>query len=286
MTGIVPATIWMSGALVSFMLMAISGRELAAELSTFQILFFRSAIGLVVLMIAISFSGWVQVRTNKIGTHLIRNIAHYIGQYGWFFAISLIPLAQVFALEFTVPLWVAIFAPLMLRESLTRTRIAVITTGFIGILVILRPGVIPLEVGVISALIAAIGYALSHTLTKKLTNTDTPLSVLFYMTAFQLPMGAIPAFIDWTTPSTALWPWLFIVAITALSAHYCMARAFSHADAIVVIPMDFLRLPLIALIGFAAYGEPIDYWVLGGAGIIFIGILVNVHAEREPAKTD
>lgn len=280
MHGVVLATFWMGGALISFMAMAVSGRELAAELTTFQILFFRSAIGLVILSGVISCVGWSQIRTTKFGIHFIRNVAHYVGQFGWFFAISLIPLAQVFAIEFTVPIWMAILAPLMLGERLNIARLMVIAAGFIGILIILRPGYLPLEIGVVSALIAAIGYALAHTLTKKLTRTDTPLAVLFFMTTIQLPFGAIPAFFDWTTPSVVMWPWLIVVSLTALTAHYCMARAFAHADAIVVIPMDFMRLPLIAFVGFIAYGEPIDYWVLGGAVVIFAGIFFNLYAEQ------
>ncbi len=283
MNAVLLATLWMGGALISFISMAIAGRELSAELNTFQILFFRSAIGLIIIVGLLSWAGWSQIKTNKLGLHFIRNLAHYVGQFGWFFAISLIPLAHVFAIEFTVPIWMAIFAPLLLGERLTPMRLFVILIGFVGVLIVLRPGMIPIEIGVISALIAALGYALAHTLTKKLTITDTPLSVLFYMTLIQLPMGAIPSLMDWVTPSASMAPWILIVAATALSAHYCMARAFAHADAVVVVPMDFLRLPLVAFLGMFLYGEPLDFWVLAGAGIIFIGIFANVVNEHRRA---
>lgn len=281
MQGITLSVLWMSGALVSFLSMALAGRELSAELNTFQILFFRSAIGVLIIVTILSKAGWHQIKTDRLPTHFIRNIAHYVGQFGWFYAIAIIPLAQVFAIEFTIPIWTALLAPFLLGERVTPMRLAVIGIGFAGILVILRPGMVPFEIGAISALIAAIGYALSHTLTKKLTATDTPLAVIFYMTVIQLPMGAIPSFMDWTTPSSAMWPWLILVGVTALSAHYCMARAFAHADAIVVVPMDFLRLPLVAVIGLAFYGEPLDLWVLLGAAIIFAGIIINVLTERK-----
>ncbi len=280
MSGIAFAAIWMAGALVSFLSMAIAGRELSADLNTFQILFFRSLVGLLIITAVLSRHGWGQVKTTRLPLHIIRNFAHFIGQFGWFFAISLIPLAQVFAIEFTIPIWTALIAPFVLSERLTPSRIAVIGIGFAGILIILRPGMLPFELGAISALVAAIAYALSHTMTKKLTRTDTPLAVIFYMTVIQLPMGAIPSLMDWTTPSLSMLPWLIIVGATGLSAHYCMARAFAHADAIVVVPMDFLRLPLVALLGLFLYGEPLDLWVFAGAGVILLAITLNVLSER------
>jgi len=281
MSGIVLAGLWMGGALVSFLSMALAGRELSAELNTFQILFFRSVIGLVIISAILSWSGWAQVKSTKLRLHFIRNVAHYIGQFGWFYAISLIPLAQVFAIEFTIPIWTALIAPFLLSERLTTSRILVVVIGFIGILIILRPGMVPFEIGAISALIAAIGYALSHTLTKKLTRTDTPLAVIFYMTVIQLPMGAIPSLMEWTTPSIAMLPWLLVVGVTALSAHYCMARAFAHADAVVVVPMDFLRLPMVAMLGLFLYGEALDPWVLAGAVVILGAITINIVSERK-----
>jgi len=280
MSGIVIAGLWMVGALFSFLSMAIAGRELSAELNTFQILFFRSAIGLLIISAILSRSGWHQVKTRHGLLHVVRNSAHYVGQFGWFYAISVIPLAQVFAIEFTIPIWTALLAPFLLSERVTATRGLVIAIGFSGILIILRPGMVPMELGAVSALIAAIGYALSHTLTKKITRTDTPLAVIFYMTVIQLPMGAVPSFLEWTTPSMAMLPWLVVVGATALSAHYCMARAFAHADAMVVVPMDFLRLPMVALLGLFFYGEPLDPWVLAGAAVIFAAIFINIMTER------
>ena len=279
MSGIIVAALWMTGALVSFMSMAIAGRELSAELGTFEILFFRSAIGLLVVCAVLSRAGWHHIKTEHFGLHLIRNIAHYVGQYGWFFAISLIPLAQVFALEFTVPIWMALFAPLLLGERVTLLRALVIAIGFSGILIILRPGMVPLDIGTLSALIGALGYALAHTLTKKITRTDSPLAVIFFMTVLQLPMGAVPSAFEWITPTTAMYPWLLVVGVTALSAHYCLARAFAHADAVVVIPMDFLRLPLIAVVGLVVYHEPLDPWVLAGAAVICGGIFLSILKE-------
>jgi drug/metabolite transporter (DMT)-like permease len=274
------AALWMSGALVSFMAMAISGRELAAELTTFQILFFRSLVGLAAVVILLQRSGWTQVRTQKFGTHLVRNLAHFGGQYGWFYGLAFIPLTEVFAIEFTVPIWTAILATIVLGERMNRLRALAVALGFAGILVILRPGIAIVSPAALAVLGGALGYAASHVFTKRLSSTDTPLAILFYMTVIQLPLGFVPALPGWVWPSAPLWPWVAVVALTALSAHYCLARAFRLADATVVVAMDFLRLPLIAVVGFVFYGEALQIWVLVGAVIVFAAAWLNLKSAR------
>ena len=266
----------MMGAILSFMAMAVAGRELSAVLSTFQILFFRSVVGLAVVAVILSRAGWGQVRTGRPGLQVFRNLAHYIGQFGWFYGIALLPLAQVVAIEFTVPIWTAVLAVLVLGERLTWPRILAIAVGFAGILIILRPGLVSVSLASLAVLAAAVGYASSNTMTKLLTRTDTPLAILFYMSVVQLPLGFFPSLHDWVTPSPAMVPWIVVVGVSGLAAHYCMARAFLLADAIVVIPMDFLRLPLVAMLGYVLYGEGIDPWLLAGAVVIMGGNLLNI----------
>jgi drug/metabolite transporter (DMT)-like permease len=275
---IVRAAFWMSGAIFSFMAMAIAGRELSSELTTFQILFFRGMVGLVVVVAVLRHAGWWQLRTQKFGTHLIRNLAHYGGQYGWFYGIALLPLAEVFAIEFTMPIWTAVFAAVILGERVNKQRTLAIAIGFAGVLVMLRPGIVVVSPAALAVLGAALAYGFAHTLTKSLSGTDTPLSILFYTTAIQLPLAFFPALYDWTWPSASAWPWVLVVGLTALSAHYCLTRAFMLEDAAVVMPMDFLRLPLIAVVGFMLYDEPIQFWVFVGAVIVFAGSWMNLNA--------
>ncbi|HIM78244.1 MAG TPA: DMT family transporter [Rhodospirillales bacterium] len=274
------AAFWMMGVLASFISMALGGRELSTELSTFEILFFRSLIGLAVIMALLSRSGWRQIQTEMLGLHVVRNCAHYAGQCGWFYGIGILSLAQVFALEFTTPIWIAILAPVLLKERLTGTRIAAIAIGFAGALIILRPGMVPIDTATVAVLMAAAGFAMSHTITKKLSATDTPLCILFYMTVVQLPLGLVPSLFDWVTPNLAHIPWLVIICVAGLTAHFCMIRAFLHADAIVVVPMDFLRLPLVAVIGLVVYGEALDVWVFVGASVIFAGTFLNILKDK------
>jgi drug/metabolite transporter (DMT)-like permease len=275
------AALWMSGTLVSFMAMAVGGRQLSGHMTTFQILFFRSLIGLIIVGFWLWRSNWQQVLTRHFRVHALRNIAHFGGQFGWFYGIAFIPLAEVFALEFTVPIWTAVLATMLLGERITRARVAAITFGVAGVILILRPGLAVINPASLAVLGGAFGYALSHTLTRKLAQVDTPLAILFYMTLIQLPLGLATSIFEWTTPSIAMLPWIVAVGVTALSGHYCMARALAIADAIVVVPLDFLRLPLIAVVGALIYHEPLDWLVLAGGGVMFTGNLINIRAEKK-----
>ncbi|MCH8552890.1 MAG: DMT family transporter, partial [Natronospirillum sp.] len=247
------ATAWMGGTLVSFAAMAIAARELSADLGTFQILAIRSLIGLLLISAILSRVGWQQLSLQNIRIHLLRNLVHFCGQFGWFYAIAFIPLAAVFAIEFTVPIWTAIFAAILLSERITGARVLAILLGVVGVLVILRPGMDVVHPAAFAILGGAVAYGLSHTLTKKLSGRDSTLCILFFMMLIQLPLGFVPAAFDWVPLTTAHWPWVMVVGVTGLTAHYCMVRALSLADATLVVPMDFLRLPLIALVGYALY---------------------------------
>jgi drug/metabolite transporter (DMT)-like permease len=277
------AALWMTGALFSFMAMAVSGRELTAEYTTYQILFFRSVIGVVLIGALVAKTGIEQLRTTRPGAHLVRNIAHFGGQYGWFYGLAWISLAEVIAIEFTTPVWTALLAWLLLGERLTLPRVLAVALGIAGLLLILRPGMGVLHPASLAVLAGAFGYALSYIQTKSLTRTDTPLCILFYMTLMQLPFGMVPSLLDWKSPALEALPWILVVGVTAMSAHYCMARAFKLADATVVVPMDFMRLPLIALVGYLFYQELIDWYVLAGAALMFSGNLINIRAEQRKA---
>ena len=286
---VLQATLWMVGALFSFMAMAISGRELSAEFTTYQILFFRSVIGGLLISFLVSRSGWAQIKTHRFKGHLIRNVAHFGGQYGWFFGLAFIPLAEVIAIEFTTPVWTALLAAIFLGERLTLPRVTALVLGITGLLVILRPGMGAVHPAAFAVLAGAIGYSLTYIQTKSLSATETPLCILFYMTLMQLPMGMIPSLMDWKTPSLGSVPWIILVGVTAMSAHYCMTRAFKLADATVVVPMDFMRLPLIALVGYLFYSEVIDWPVAVGAAMMLTGNFVNIlaeHRKRLPLHSD
>lgn len=274
----------MSGALLFFTGMAIAARELSTDLSTFQLLAIRSLIGLLIISALLCKNGWHQVSTTNLKLHALRNLAQFGGQFGWFYAIAFIPLATVFAIEFTVPIWTAICAALLLGERITATRVTAIICGLVGVLIILRPGVSIVHPAALGMLAGAISFGLAHTLTKKLTGRDSMLCILFYMSALQLPISLVPALWNWAPLTAAHAPWLLLVGCAGLTAHYCMVRALTLADATVVVTLDFLRLPLITLIGLWVYHEPADWYLAVGATLILAANLTNVFGKQPPPR--
>ncbi len=276
------AVAWMSGALISFMAMAVAGREISQELDTFQLMFFRSllAVTIVVSIGLVTSGGLRQFATARLPMHAARNLCHFVGQFGWFFAVASIPLAQVFAIEFTIPLWVALFAPMVLSERLTVVRVLTALAGFLGVLIVVRPGVVEISQGTLAAVVAAIGFSWAIMLTKRLATTERPLTILFYMAIIQLPLGLLPSLGHLVNPTLVTWGWLIVVTVCGLSAHFCMARALALADATLILPIDFLRLPLIAVVAMLLYAEPLDPWVFLGGAIILAGNFWNLRSER------
>lgn len=270
----------MGGAVLSFLTMALSGRELSATLSTFQILCFRSVVGLAVVGALAWRAGAGVLRTGRFGLHVARNVAHLGGQFGWFFAIAAIPLASVFAIEFTIPLWTALLAVPLLGERLGARRVAALLLGLAGVVMILRPGAGLVQPATLAALAGAVAYALSYLATKRLTPTERPLTILFYMTVVQLPLAMVGAAWTWQPPDWSLWPWILLVGVSALTAHYCIARAFALADIAVVIPVDFLRLPLVAVVGWMLYGERVDALAVAGMLTIVGANLLNLRTPK------
>ncbi len=279
------AVAYMTGAIASFSAMAIAGREVSFELDTFEIMMYRSFIGIAIVLILGSYFGTLgQITRRHLGTHLTRNIAHFTGQNLWFYAVTLIPLTQLFALEFTSPLWVLLLSPMVLGERLTRMRVLAAVMGFVGILVITRPWEFGISFGVTTAALSAVAFAWTTLMTKKLTRSETVTCVLFYLTVTQAVFGIICAGYDGdiAVPSMVALPYVVIIALCGLLAHFCITSALSVAPATVVIPVDFARLPVIAVIGMLAYGEALDILVVAGAILIFVGNYSNIlHETRE-----
>lgn len=278
------AALWMGGSISSFSAMAVAGRELAGVYDTFEIMMYRSVVGvLVVVSLALLTGKWRQINTRNFSLQIWRNLAHFTGQNLWFYAVTVIPLAQVFALEFTSPLWVIVLSPLILGERLTRIRALAAVLGFIGILVVARPTIEGINAGVITAAASAIFFALTIMFTKRLTRTQTITTILFYLTVTQLVFGLVMAGYDGdiAVPTLTHAPLLLLIGVAGLVAHYCLTTALSIAPATVVVPIDFIRLPVIAIIGMLVYAEALDIWVFVGAAIIFAGNYINLWVETQ-----
>jgi drug/metabolite transporter (DMT)-like permease len=274
--------LWMAGTLLSFSAMAVSIRALAGALSVFEILAVRSGLGLAILVGIVAMRPQLRgaILPRRMGLHLARNSVHYAAQYAWALSITLLPLATVFALEFTMPAWTTLLAVALLGERLTPSRIGAALLGLFGVLVIMRPGLDTFRPAALLVLAAAFGYAAANVATKKLTSTESTFAIIFWMNLMQLPMalaGSDLGFIG-RVDSTMTLP-ILGVGIAGVSAHYCLTNAFRAGDAAMVVPLDFLRIPLIAVVGWLLYGEAFDPYVFLGAALIVSGVLWNLRAE-------
>jgi drug/metabolite transporter (DMT)-like permease len=272
----------MSGAILSFSAMAIAGREVSTNLDTFEIMLYRSLIGFLIVLAVASLAGTRgDIKTDRLPLHLIRNLCHFTAQNLWFFAITVVPLAQVFAIEFSAPLWALLMSAIILNERLTKNRVIAGIAGFVGILVITRPGVNAIGWAQLTPALAAIGFAASAVTTRLLTRTERITSIMFWLTGMQFVFGLICAGIDLdiALPTAANLPLVTVIAICGVTAHFCLTTALSLAPASIVMPIDFLRLPLIAAIGALMYSEVLDVYVALGALIIITANYANIRIE-------
>ena len=280
---LVRVVLWMIGALLSFSVMAVSIRELSrGGLSIFEILAIRSGVALLVLLFLLLVRKDLRpyARPRRMRLNLFRNVVHYASQFSWALSLTMLPLAMVFALEFTMPAWTALLAVWFLHERLTPSRLGVVVLGLIGVLVILRPGIADFNPAAILVLLAAFGYAITMITTKQLTVTETNFGIIFWMAVIQFPLsliGSDPA-VFMHLETRHILPAMG-VGIAGLTSHFCLSNAFRSGDATLVVPLDFMRIPLIAVVGWAFYGEQLDIFVLLGALIIVAGVLWNLRSE-------
>lgn len=255
--------------------MAIGARALSDALPVYQTLFFRSAFGLVIIFtLATLLKRKHLLQSTCLKVHTFRNIFHFAGQYGWFLGIGLLPLAEVFALEFTVPIWTLLFASLALKEAITPRKLVSILLGTLGVLVIVQPGYAIVDSASLIVLGAAACYAIAHTTTKWLSASEDVITILFFMCLIQLPITLALSIHNWVWPQSGQWLWLCVISVTALTAHFCMVKAMHSSEITTVVTIDFFRLPLIALIGVLMYSEPFELSIMLGGLLMLFGNLV------------
>ena len=272
------AALWMAGWLALMLLITVAGREALHEINVFQLILIRSSVGLILLYPLIHRAGgFAAMRTQRLPMHIARNTIHFGAQLGWFFALTLIPIGQVVAIEFTRPIWTAIVAALFLGERMTIWKSCAIALGLVGVVMIVRPATGAINPGQLIALAAAVGFGISIAMVKSLTRTEQTVTIVFYMAAVQIAGSLLPGLYVWTWPSLTVWGWAIVVAFCGTFSHYCMTRALLYADATVVVPMDFLRVPLTALAGWLIYAERLDLLTVLGAALILGGNLLNTR---------
>lgn len=268
---------WMAGMVVSLIAMGVAGRELAAELAPHHSSFYRNALCVLMLAPLVMRLPRGALRTPNLNRHVLRNTVHFGAQWCWLYGLGVLPLTEVFAIEFSAPIWTAILAGLFLGERLTASRWLAIGLGFLGILVLLRPGLAIIDPASLVVLLAALSYSVAFVITKTLVGTDSALTVVWWMNLVQLPLGAAMSIGNLVVPSADLAPWVMLLALGGLTSHYSMSRAFSYADVSAALPFDYLRLPLAALVAWWLYSETPDVFLVAGAALILAGNWVTLR---------
>jgi drug/metabolite transporter (DMT)-like permease len=272
----------MAGWLSLMLIVTVAGREALRELNVFQVMEVRTIIGFLLLYPLVRLNGgFAAMKTRRPLQHIGRNLIHYAAQLGWFYALTLIPIGQVVSIEFTMPIWTAILAASFLGERMTVWKISAIVLGVVGVFIIVRPATGQVNPGQLIALAAAVGFGISIAMMKSLTRTESTVAIIFWMLVIQSAAGFFPALYVWTWPTPHIWGWIVAIGFCGTFSHFCMARAMLYADAMIVLPMDFLRVPLTALAGWLIYAERLDMFTVLGAALILAGNLLNLKSPGQ-----
>ena len=283
MSNAAKGALWMIAAAAALTAMAVCIRYLPAY-SVLLMIFLRNVVNLILMAPSMIRQGKSMILTQRLGTHALRDLFLYAGNCAWFYGVTLIALADVASLQFTSPLFTAIIAAAFLGEKIGGHRMIAILVGFAGALIIIRPGMIPINLGTVMILTAAFLYSCAHVVTKRLSDTESGTTVVFYMSVTILVYSAIPAFFVWQTPTWADMPAMIGLGITGYATHYCITRSLAVGDASFVIAFDFMRLPFSAILGWLLFREVLDSWTIAGALIIFAAGYYST--VREAKKTE
>ena len=269
---------------VAFAVMHLAVRIASEELHPFQIAFFRNLFGLGFLIPVIIGSGWRQMQTKRIGLHAIRAVINIAAMLMFFTALSISPLAKVTALAFTAPIFAAVLSVLVLREVFRLRRWAAIAVSFVGMLVIIRPGYVEMDLGALLVIGSAMLWAVVMTIVKFLSRTESSVAIVAWMGIFLSVFSLPPALYVWQAPTVWAWTWLVFIGFAGSIAQVTLSQALKETDQTAVMPFDFLRLIWAALLAFWFLGEIPDEWTFVGAAVIFSASLYIAQRERAAAK--
>ena len=274
----------MTAAAGFFTVMTIFIQPAAEHLHPFEVLFFRSLVGVALMVPWMVHVGRGALRTQRFGLHFSRTALNGAAMMIWFYAIPLVPLADAVTLSFTAPLFTTVLAVLFLREVVRLRRWAAVTVGFAGILIILRPGFAKANLGNLLLLFNGMIWAGAMIMIRSLTRTESPNAIVAYLFILMVPISLVPALFVWQTPPLAALPWLVIIGAAGVAGHLCTTRAIAAAEASLVMPFDYLRLPMFVLVGLFVFGEIPDVWTLVGAAIIVGSAIYIGHREAKLAR--
>jgi len=279
--------LWMLLGTFAFAVMIVLVRKASQTFTAFEITFWRALFGLIFMSPWIMRARLAGLRTSRPGLHLWRNTLHVIGIMMWYYAIAHINLSEGMALQFTVPLFTIALAMLILKERVDAARWIATFVGFSGVVIILRPGAVEISLVSVIVIVSAMFYAASNVTTKILAGIDSPNVIVLYMNLIHIPLALIGvALTGWTVPGLVDLGWLIAVAGFATLAHYCLAHALHEADASLVMPYDFLKLPWVTFLAFLAFDEKPSVWGWIGGLVIFASVTYIVRRETKIGRAE
>jgi drug/metabolite transporter (DMT)-like permease len=272
---------WMALAATSFAVMINVVRHLTESFDPLQVVFFRNLFGLLAMLPWLGRHGLGVLRTRRLGLHVLRAAIGIVAMVGWFTTLALMPLAEATALSFTAPLFTSVLAVIVLGEAMRLRRWTATVAGLLGALIILRPGFVTVQPVALLAIATAAVWGTSTVLIKVMARTESAGAIATYMVLFSTPLALAPALWVWVTPSLEQLGWCVLLGLAGSMGHVCMARALANADTTLVVPLDYIRLPAVALIAYLAFGQVADVWTwLGGAVIAASGIYITLREAR------
>jgi len=269
----------MAGTILSVMNVLV--RDLADEMHPLQLVFFRNLGQLLFMMPWLMKIGLGGLRTTRIKMYTLRGVIGIVTMISFFMAITMMPIAKATAISFSAPIFATLGAALLLGETVRVRRWTATIIGFIGTLIILRPGFVEMDLPILFAIVAAVFLAFSSLIIKSLSSTESPDQITLYMALYLTPLSFLPALFVWQWPDLAMLPWLVALGVLATAGHRSLNRAFAAADASAVMPYDYLRLPVTALIAYIAFGEGVDAWTWAGAAVIAAS---SIYIARRETK--
>jgi drug/metabolite transporter (DMT)-like permease len=271
-------------AAAAFAVMTALVRVMGTTMHPFEIAFWRNLYGLLFMVPWIARVGFVALRTRRIGGYTLRAACGLSAMLLWFWAITVMPLDEAVALSFTAPLFASVAAVVFLGERMGMRRTGALLAGFAGTLVILRPGVQAIGQPALLVLAASLFIAISITMVKTLSRSESPAAIVTWMGVFMTPMSLIPAAFFWTWPTMGETLMLIVMGAFATVGQVAMTRAYAATDATVVLPFDYARLPFAAAIAYVAFAERSDGWTWAGAAIIAGSTVYIAHRESRIAR--
>ena len=262
-----------------FGLMAITIRYASHKLSTFEIAFFRNAFGLLALLPLLLRGGHGLPRTHQLPKYLLRSAIGIGSMLCGFWAIGHLPLSQAIALSYSTPLFVTVAAVFWLGEHVRKRRWAAVVVGFLGVLIVVRPGTSGFSTGSLVAVSAAIFSAVVAIQIKQLSRIDPPDTIVFYTYAFWVPLSLVPALFAWQWPQGSAWAWLVLTGLFGTGGQLLWTRALRLGDVSALTPISFMQLPVVSIAGYVLFGETIDRWTVVGAAVILAANAYIAHRE-------